>query len=102
MRPPPRPPRPKRVLSVEKDGEAYIGFEFGCPWDREHGLGVMTHAGRVVEVGQADTSFNWPREVWEARAEAAAPAPPPEPPGQVSPATKANHPPRWWEFWKRG
>jgi len=45
------------VLSVVKDGAAYVGFEFGCVWDDEHGAGVMTHLGRVVEVGQADTSF---------------------------------------------
>jgi hypothetical protein len=37
------------VLSVEKDGVAYTGFEFGCTWDEEHGLGVMMHQGRVVE-----------------------------------------------------
>jgi hypothetical protein len=45
------------VLNVAKDGIAYIGFEFGCAWDDEHGLGVMTHRDRVIEVGGADTSF---------------------------------------------
>lgn len=45
------------ILDVAKDGIAYIGFEFGCTWDEEHGLGVMTHRERVVEVGGADTSF---------------------------------------------
>jgi hypothetical protein len=45
------------VLNVAKDGIAYIGFEFGCTWDGEHGLGVMTHRDRVIEVGGADTSF---------------------------------------------
>ena len=45
------------VLAVAKDGTAYVGFEFGCTWDTEHGLGIMTHRGRVVEVGGADTSF---------------------------------------------
>src|SRR5262245_6222566 len=28
------------VLSVVKDEAAYVGFEFGCVWDREHGSGV--------------------------------------------------------------
>jgi hypothetical protein len=37
------------VLPVMKDGAAYVGFEFGCTWDEEHGLGVMTHQGRIVE-----------------------------------------------------
>jgi hypothetical protein len=45
------------LLPVAKGGLGYIGFELGCSWDREHGLGVMTHKGRVVEFGGADTSF---------------------------------------------
>jgi hypothetical protein len=45
------------LLYVQKDGTAYIGFEFGCVWEEEHGVGVMTHLGRIVEVGQADCSF---------------------------------------------
>jgi hypothetical protein len=45
------------VLNVTKNRVAYIGFEFGCTWDSEHGLGVMTHRRRVVKVGGADTSF---------------------------------------------
>ena len=38
------------VLQVAKNGAAYIGFEFGCTWDEEHGLGVMTHRDRIVEL----------------------------------------------------
>jgi hypothetical protein len=38
------------VLPVVKDDAAYLGFEFGCTWDDEHGLGVMTHQGRIVEL----------------------------------------------------
>ena len=45
------------VLDVAKDGLAYVGLELGCDWDEEHGCGVMTHAGRVVEAGPADVSF---------------------------------------------
>jgi hypothetical protein len=45
------------ILRVAKDGIAYVGFEFGCVWEREHGLGVMTHGDRVVAVGGADVSF---------------------------------------------
>lgn len=50
--------REVHVLPVSKDGAAYVGFELDCTWDGEHGLGVMTHAGRVVTVGGADTSFD--------------------------------------------
>jgi hypothetical protein len=38
------------VLPVVKKDVAYIGFEFGCTWDDEHGLGIMTHQGRVVDL----------------------------------------------------
>lgn len=47
------------LLSMSHKGVAYLGLEFGCVWEEEHGLGVMTHQGRVVEVGGADTSFLW-------------------------------------------
>jgi len=45
------------ILKVAGAGQAYVGFEFGCTWDEEHGLGVMTHMDRVVEVGAADTAI---------------------------------------------
>jgi|SRR5579871_980880 len=45
------------VLGVAKAGVAYIGFEFGCAWDDEHGLGVLTHRDRIVSVGDAADSF---------------------------------------------
>jgi hypothetical protein len=38
------------ILRVVKDGAAYVGFECGCTWDEEHGLGAMTHKGRIVEL----------------------------------------------------
>jgi hypothetical protein len=38
------------VLPVVKHDAAYIGFEFGCTWDDEHGLGIMTHQDRIVEL----------------------------------------------------
>lgn len=36
---------------------AYVGLEFGCNWDEEHGLGVLLHKRRVVAVGHADVCF---------------------------------------------
>jgi hypothetical protein len=35
----------------------YLGFEFGCEWDQEHGLGVLMHGMRFVELGGADTAI---------------------------------------------
>jgi hypothetical protein len=45
------------VLRMADRGAAYVGFEFGCTWDIEHGLGIMTHKDRVLAMGGADTSF---------------------------------------------
>ena len=46
------------AMEGDKDGFAYIGYELGCDWDNEHGIGIMMHKERVVEIGQANTSFN--------------------------------------------
>ncbi|TKK64093.1 hypothetical protein FC093_23350 [Ilyomonas limi] len=46
------------IMPADKDNFAYIGFELGCDWDEEHGVGVMMHKDRVVAIGQADTSFD--------------------------------------------
>ena len=46
------------VMTSDKDDFAYIGFELGCNWDDEHGVGIMMHKDRVVAIGQAETSFN--------------------------------------------
>ena len=45
-----------------KDGVRYVGLQFGCTWDREHGFGVLMHRERVVSVGSADVSFAWSPE----------------------------------------
>ena len=37
--------------------EPYIGFLFSCDWDDEHGLGVMMHGTRLVQIGGADTAI---------------------------------------------
>lgn len=45
------------LLNVNKDDIGYVGYEFGCTWDAEHGLGVMTHKDRIIELGDASTAF---------------------------------------------
>ena len=44
----------------------YIGFEFGCDWEEEHGLGVLMHGTRCVEIGQADSAFTLWRVIQDA------------------------------------
>jgi len=45
------------VLANEKDGFTHVGFGFTCKWDEEHALGVLTHKGRVIDVGSVDRAF---------------------------------------------
>lgn len=45
------------VHQIARGGVPYVGFELGCTWDDEHGLGVLMHGTRVVEIGHADTAF---------------------------------------------
>jgi hypothetical protein len=46
------------LLTEARDGVGYVGFEFGCEWESEHGLGVLTHRARIIDVGQAPTAFD--------------------------------------------
>ena len=54
------------VHQLRNDGTPYVGFELGCTWDDEHGLGVLMHGARIVKVGGADTAFT----LWIARRDA--------------------------------
>jgi hypothetical protein len=51
------------IMNVFKEGFAYIGYEFSCIWDEEHGFGVMMHKDRIVKLGGADISIlSWVAE----------------------------------------
>lgn len=41
-----------------RDGLSYVGLVFETGWDDGHGLGVLLHGERIVQVGGADTAFN--------------------------------------------
>lgn len=58
------------VHQLSKDGVPYLGFEFGCTWDDEHGLGVLMHGTRLIELGDGDTA----RLLWIAQKDADASA----------------------------
>jgi len=51
-------PHTVHVLAKAIDGQTRIGFEFACKWDEEHGLGVLTHKGKVVDVGDGTAAFD--------------------------------------------
>ena len=50
-------PQGIHILKDAKDGLAEVGFAFACKWDEEHGLGVLTHKGQVIQVGDGTASF---------------------------------------------
>ncbi|AUH42256.1 DUF6985 domain-containing protein [Streptomyces sp. CMB-StM0423] len=45
------------VHQVSQDGIPYAGIEFSYPWEEEHGLGVLMHDTRIVELGGADSAL---------------------------------------------
>lgn len=45
------------IHQISKSGVPYVGYQFSCGWDEEHGLGVLMHDKRVVEIGGSDTAF---------------------------------------------
>jgi len=45
------------LLNVSKEDIGYVGYEFGCTWDLEHGLGIMTWKDNIIELGDASTAF---------------------------------------------
>jgi hypothetical protein len=42
------------IRNQEKDDVSYYGISFCCPWDEEHGLGILMHKNRVILVDRAD------------------------------------------------
>lgn len=46
------------IHPLTKNRIPYIGFEFGCEWDEEHGLGAMMHGNQLVKMGGADTAIH--------------------------------------------
>ena len=45
------------VHTIEQDGKPFIGVELGCTWEVEHGVGILLHGTRPLEIGGADTAI---------------------------------------------
>ena len=50
-------PQKVYILDIVKNGTPYIGFQFFCTWDDEHGFGAMMHECSIIKTGGADSSF---------------------------------------------
>jgi len=44
------------ILSNQRDGEAYMAFDFHCAWDFEHGTSLLMHKGKFI-VGSSGADF---------------------------------------------
>ncbi len=42
---------------IEQDGKPFIGVELGCDWEAEHGIGILLHGEKPLEIGGADTAI---------------------------------------------
>lgn len=45
------------VHKLEQDGKPFIGVELGCTWEAEHGVGILLHGDKALEIGGADTAI---------------------------------------------
>ena len=46
------------IHNTVRNGIADIGFECGCTWDEEHGLGVKMNDCDLIHIGMADEAFS--------------------------------------------
>lgn len=45
------------ILNNAKENISFVGFGFDCSWDDEHGVGIMTHKEKIIEIGEFATAF---------------------------------------------
>jgi hypothetical protein len=80
-----------------KNDIAYLEWHFQCEWDPVHGLSVITHQDRVIDLDRGDTdpwkvyedngTLAEKQKEYDERAKNAKPLEPPKPPKP------------WWQFW---
>ena len=45
------------IHQISKDSKPFIGIILECPWDEEHGIGLLMHGNNILEIGGADTAI---------------------------------------------
>ena len=86
-------PQTLSILEETKDNVAYIEWHLNCTWDPEHGISVITHKERVIDLDRGET------DIWKIYADK----------GTLEEELRAyeerakNAKPRavkpWWKFW---
>jgi hypothetical protein len=77
-----------------RDNVAYLEWHFDCVWDPEHGLAVITHQERVIDLDRGETDI-W--KIYEDNGTLA------EKQKEFDEQAKNFKPPKsqkpWWQFW---
>ena len=77
-----------------KNDIAYLEWHFQCEWDPEHGLAVITHQDRVIDLDRGETDI-W--KIYEDNGTFA------EKQKEYDERAKSAKPPKrqkpWWQFW---
>jgi hypothetical protein len=77
-----------------RDNIAYLEWHFDCAWDPEHGLAVITHQERVIDLDRGETDI-W--KIYEDNGTLA------EKQKEFDEQAKNFKPPKskkpWWQFW---
>jgi hypothetical protein len=77
-----------------KNGSSYLEWHFDCAWDPEHGLAVITHEDRVIDLDRGETDI-W--KIYEDNGTLA------ERQKEYDEQAKNFKPPKrqkpWWQFW---
>lgn len=76
-----------------KNGVSYLEWHFDCAWDPEHGLAVITHEARVIDLDRGETDI-W--KIYEDNGTLA------EKQKEYEERMKSSKPKEvkpWWQFW---
>ena len=80
-------------VDESKDDISYLEWHFQCEWDEEHGLAVITHETRVIDLDRGETDF-W--KIYEDNGTLAEKR-------EEYDGTAKNYKPKvvkpWWKFW---
>lgn len=45
------------IHNISVDNLPYIGIQFNCTWDDEHGLGILCYKNRIIKMGGSEIAF---------------------------------------------
>lgn len=46
------------IHAIDHASTPYLGLQFSCAWDEEHGLGLLCHGTEVLDIGTAEAALD--------------------------------------------